>query len=818
MKLKGILNKGSLPGFQKSLFREGFRQLRAAGIVYTVISALVSLRFILPHIDPSPESGYSHVVQLMYPLSHYLEDLPLLIFVIASIFAVFASFYVTTFMRSAKARDFYCSTPHSHGTLWLNFASSALAWTAAGVLVYFLISCVLLMPFDPRVFGMLFFIACNVLAAVWMVFGMTMLAISLTGRLITAIASLAGISMLSFFIKVAFSIGYGHILSKFGLVAADTDLSGYDPVYYVLKHLLWRNVNYQSYSESRFDLVASWSTLGYCALVGAVMLAAAAIFSTVRTGDDVGRPFVNEAAHVISLTAVSLPLAVVFTVAVFETALNQQFGMAHFNGRRISFVILGIVFLAGCFWAAELLLTFDIRRSHIAFRWLPAPFVIAVASLLIGYYGYIGEFNTVPAADEVESFTLVRNEVLPDSLTVFRMEDTFGRWITNEAEFTDGETIRYVTGKMKALSDAYGHDMKKANEAPAIWENEETGVFGSAYQDGKGNPMITLRLNLKNGKHLLRTVAFDEEHVKALESAIKNNKEFMNKFLTLPSAEDVIFCMECAKGLSDDEAVAIYGSFVKEYNALSDSEKLDYINGTLTQYSGTESYYDGSQTDLNLISKSKKTGDYAIAESYLNELPSEYSDEVEINVMGYPEGHLYDGKMHFDQWFTLSGKTFPETVSLIVRTCNAKFDKLPETIEQYSKEYGFFDIDARYFSSGTQLDVTYRYLNGSGDSVLYALNSAGHHTGDDERYTVLDIEVDSNEMVRRLFKDTAATQTVDLSKPYCRFVWNNFGRCKELPDRMTFYAQTDNPVEYLRLLPSSEAQEDSKTDAKGKKY
>ena len=841
MKFLKNFNKASLPRFKKSLFLEGMRQLRTVGIAYTVIAALVTLRFVLPGLS---NSEFDHTYTLASTLEYQTDDVSILIFLLASAFAVLAVFYITNFMRSAKARDFYCAAPYSHGTLWLNFVGAALAWTAAGVLAFFLMCCAILMPFDPKVIGALFFVACNVFAAVFMVFGMAMLAVTLTGRLIPSLATLAGFSALSMCIKIAFNEGWSSVFTKFNFVTKVSDLELYDPIYYILRRMFLPYSYNNFYTLTVYRIFSSWATIGYGLLMGAVMLAVAAVFGTVRTGDTVGKPFVNEAAHIISLTAVTLPIGtgisyVFFQVCEYVLYNNRYSVMSFVNDSGLIPFLLAVLFVAGSFWAAELLLSFDIRHSHRAFRYFPVPVAVAMAALLLGFFCMKAEFNTVPTAEEIASFTLVRNESLPNELAVFRMSETFGRCVTDKAEFTDKETIRYVTGIMKELSDKNGHDLKKAYNAPSIWENEE-GEDYNVNHDGKGNTFITLRLNLKNGKHLYRTVAFDEKHIKGLESAILSDSDFMKKFLTLPAADKINIGFDNVEGMTGDEAVAVYRRFAQEYNALSDAEKIDYIKSCVmddyNRYETEGSAYDEealpepetaeeaevveeavepervSPTELNLISKSQKPGDYAIVESYFNETSSDGG--VNLLIAGYPEGELYNAEQYFNQIFQIDSKRFPETIALIVRTCNAKFKNIPDRVKASTIDdvYRFCDFDANYYSDGNSLTVLYIYLD-SYDGEDEYLNIPGRRTvryDEEEKVIYKDIEVDSNEMIERLFKDAAATETVDFSKPYCKFTWNNpDSRQSDLPRRMTFYAQTENPVDYLNLLGEGEAKADT---------
>ena len=836
MKLCKDFNKASLPRFKKSLFSEGLRQLRAVGIAYTVIAALVTLCFVLPGLR---NDDYMHTYTLYNTLDDQLDDTPMGIFLLASFFAVLAVFYITNFMRSAKARDFYCSTPHSHGTLWLNFGASALTWTAAGVLAFFLMCCAVLMSFDPKVIGALFLVACNVFAAVFMVFGMAMLAVTLTGRLVPALATLAGLSVLSLCLKSAYSSGWDSVFTKFNLVTKTSDLELYDPIYYILRRIFLPYSYNNFYSLTVYRVFSSWQTIGYGLLMGAVILAVAAVFGTIRTGDTAGRPFVNKAAHIISLTAVTLPIGTGISYLFFRVCehvvYNNLYNLVTFvNESGLIPFLLAVLFVAGSFWAVELLLTFDIRHSHRAFKYLPIPVAVTMAAMLFGFFVMKAEFNNVPAADEVASFTLVRNESLPDELAVFRMSETFGRCVTDKAEITDKETIRYVTGIMKELSDKNGHDLKKAYNAPTIWENEETGDY-NVNHDGKGNTFITLRLNLKNGKHLYRTVAFDTAHIKGLETAMLSDSNFMKAFLTVPAAEKINIDIQEHNGMTDSESVAVYDSFIKEYNALSDDRKLAYIKaGVMSSYSyddyAEEEMIDKpemieperveetvqpiSRTDLSLISQSKKTGDFGITESYYNEM--DYEGTVTLMIAGYPEGSLYDVNQYFCQSFELDNKHFPETIALTVKTCNAKFDAVRDEIRKAGTngEYRFCDIDASYHSGRNQLNVLYLYISGK-DSEDIRLNDFGtaseRFSDEEEKVTYKEIEVDSNEMIERLLKDTASTQTIDFTKPYCRFYWHNSNiRRNGLPSRMTFYAQTKSPVDYLHLLTADEAKEETK--------
>ena len=167
------------------------------------------------------------------------------------------------------------------------------------------------------------------------------------------------------------------------------------------------------------------------------------------------------------------------------------------------------------------------------------------------------------------------------------------------------------------------------------------------------------------------------------------------------------------------------------------------------------------------------------------------------------------------QSFYLDNKRFPKTIALTVKTCNSKFSDIRDMITKVKSgdDFRFCDIDASYVSGENNLNVLYRYISGK-DSENALLSKPGdniYRYSEDETVIFRDIEVDSNEMIERLFKDAASTETIDFSKPFCKFTWHNYDSHRNgLPGFMTFYAQTESPLDYLKLLDSDQPQTETK--------
>ncbi len=799
MKVNEIWNKGSLPKFKKPLYLEGLRQLRIGGIVLAALVALGSAREYLGNISFHSESGYPLRYSLIQELPQVFSDTAWLVFFLCSIFAVIAAFVLTPFTRSAKARDFYYGTPHSGGTLWLNFAAACLTWIAAGAGSFLLVSCLFLMPFDAKIFGICLFIAFNVLAGVFMVFGMAMLAVSLTGRLINALVNLLALSALSTCVKIAFSAGYNVVYSGFRLVVPSSELYEYDPVFHIYERVFF---DYGGSSliefNAEFGIFASWSTVGYCLLWGCVMLAAAAFFMTIRTGDSVGKPFVNGAAHAISLTVDYFPVSVVVAMILREVTLSLHWNGIVIDGQSIINGVLYLLIIFGCCWGLELLLTFDWKHSHRSFRLLPIPIVLALAIMTVGFLEINAEFNTTPAADEVESFTLTRNDSLPDELVMFRLRDTLGRWVTDEAEIRDSAIIEYATAQLKELSDEYGHDFDKAyNGRYSLLEYDDA-------PKRKEERLIAIRLNLRNGKSITRLIGFDDEHITAMRNAFLSDGEFMKKFLTLPDVGQVNAVVDEAYGLTREKMTEIYNCYLKEYNALSDEEKLKVIKASMYVSFNNANENDNedmeiaehvTESDLALFGQSNEPSHYGINSlSLLLVTNKPDTNFCGIAITGYPEGHLYEYEKWYDQKLWIDSRNFPETTKLVVKYCNAKFSQAQKCFKSSAmrREDGDFSggegLSVSYFSKNKMLHVNYILINGEYEPEL---EWATEYL-EDETASKKVIKVDSDAMVKQLFEDIQSTETIDVNKPYACVRWYNADK-NGLPEIMTFFAQTDFP-------------------------
>ncbi len=802
------------------------RQIKPFGIAYTVICAIIGIALALDEF-PFKDAADQHSV-VATQITGSVEDTVVWLVLFSVIFILGASILLFNFLRSLKARDFYCSTPNSICTVWLGFITSIMTWAAIGVVASNLIQLPFLLIADVKYFPTWLLTVIGTLAIDLLACGIMSLACALTGRIISMLLTAAALLFLPMSIYVMATAAFDSFFCCFNfIVDAITD--------------------WDIYYGYRINIITSSPLIFGCLLLGVIYLALAAWFMTVRTGDAAGKPFVNKSAHRISLLAVSfvvtagiaITLFDVITRTLFWNSIDQVMSEILFSS---IFAVLAVVF---SFWASNVILTFDIKKSHRMFKYLPIPVVLCAVVIGSGFAVSNADFHTVPTVDEVESFTLVRNDYLNDDLAIYRMRDTYGRIVTQNYEFTDKKVINYVTNEIDEFIQSYNKDFRS--------------VYSSYFSDNyEPQNTINIKLNLKNGGSITRAIPCDDEFRKALADAIKNDSEYMKKFTTMPDAKYTnINIFDCYAGydeiISDEEAVKLYESFTKEFSELSNDNKIEYLKSSIySSYSydfDSGMYYDeqgGYFTDMSedeytdseyqIVSDSdidledddqinfvisdltEEQGEYHASMYGYTSTPS--LNEIElmnIRISGYKDGKLYDTESYFEQSFTLNPKLFPETCKLLTEICNRNmksFLEIPEKMNDTSS----LTIDAHYYNGSQMLNMNYKYI----DTITYQIIIESNDMGEDysfyEPYYLYDsdeiscpsgvdeISISGKEYVQKLFDDAAKTTNIDLSKPYCK-VYVSFDK-----EYYSVYIQTESLID---LLVNDQAAAEGSTAANG---
>ena len=811
-KISKILQNENLPLPTKSLFLEGMRQLKIGGIVYAALCVLVSLG------NCADVYSHSDAMQHRYTLSvnideRFNDNLFFLLF-LAVIFLTAASFSVMTFLRSPRARDFYLATPQSSGRLWASFASAVLAWHGIAMGASFIVWLLFALPYDLKSVGVCLVILGSLLASTFLIFALVLLALSLTGRLVSALVTLSGLVLTLPAVFTVLNMGteeyegfYFYEGSRFY-----PDVISYCFNRYMLDSFYWNGTDMDLYR-----MLTSGGTVAFSLAAGLLLTGLAAYFAAIRTGDATGHPFVNRTAHVISLTAVNLPMACVLAALVYGLYSND--GSLRGYDAELASCALALGGTAVFFWLSELLMTFRVKHSFRAVPYIAIPLAIAAATAVGGHWHAFRDVTFTPAADEVESFTLVRNNTLVKKLAIFRLTDTYGRTVTDNWEFTD----RAMIARFTEMNNERANEVKQSPFDRSNWSRE----------DDEYASIVRIQLNLKNGRKLIRRVKLGDQDIDALQKAMLSDAAFKEKFLALPDPEKVNIDFSSG-GITGSEAQDIYRSLTEEFRLLPEERKLQFISENLFQSEAWRYEYSDPETDTDyqsesaqpdsadsdghadryqwenthviLQSRSADPGDYVVTSTVVDK-PRKEDSTLSVHLEGYGEGALYAPDGFYCFGLNVSKELFPKTTRLIVSVCNSKIDQITRMPSHPS------EMNATYFGSLCMANVDYFLLSPRNEEYQKLMLKEYLSAKDcDADAKLLRYDVDVNALVDTLLTDIKATKDIDFTKPYCKM--NVY-----LPyyDHSTvFWAQTENPVDALLTGDAQAEEAAANSDGKNK--
>ena len=827
------LSKENSPLPKLSLFREGFRQLKIGGLVYTAICVFFPLGIAFDMAEFSgyyalhSDDSYGYGNRALGQLHVWLNDLAVWLLLFSAVFLTLGAFWLLRYLFLPRARDFYYATPHSSARLFTSFAWAVFAWNAVAMGVTFLVCLAFLLPQDVNTFAPCVRMLVGLLSAQFLLLALVTSAIALTGRLITASVALVGLAVTPSALLFTFFMGAGA-MQRFNFY--DNRMVVGDILTYLFQVNLLNDWSMSYWQDAGlYAMVTSNLTIGCNLLVGALLTALAVWFAAKRTGDAVGQPFVNKAAHIVTLTVFNLPFACVFAILVYDAFMG--FNPYRYNydaidiAERWSCLLLVFAVLAA-FWLSECLMTFDIKKAHNALPFACLTLTAAAVTMVAGHSAAYRDITSTPAPDEVASFSLVHSYY--NTLTVFNEVSSYGDTVTTDWEFTDRDMIKTLISLNNERAELAKQDIRCD-----AWydgkEVDETNTFG-----------IRVCFRLRDGRKLYRYLQLDAGQIQTLTKAILRDEAFCDEFFALPDPSQVILRLTSA-GLTPDEVEEIYDSFREEFASLPQERKLAYLEDNMARLHDEEfldvismpevsptdtevspsdgtwptigedpadgyyveeadGYYveenDWYGIDLVLHSTPEKPGDYFVTSSSVSSLDFAMPQPLTLDLTGYREGYRYRYAGAYDMSLSVIPEYFPETNALIVRISNRQLDRVRQLAADAEQDGTDMALIASYYDSNASVEIDYRVYTSRLEDML--TNGYSH----DPDNLLLEYDVSPNEMVEQLYADAKTTERIDFSRPYCKLdVYIEHGSTEG--EHMTFWIQTRLPLpELLGLDPN----------------
>ena len=777
-KIRQMPRSESLPLPAAPLVREGMRRLRTEGILCTVMCVLASLVVLVNGIPF--RSGIQSRYVLGVSVDGLFGDLILPLLFFTGLFMLYGSLKVTGFLRSPAERDFYTASPYACGRLWASAAAAVAAWYAVAMGGSCLTWLLMTVPFDLKAAGVCLLLLAGLLSGGLLLFALIWLAVALTGRLTATLVTLMGLGLTLPSLSVVFHMAMRDFewTTFYEAQPWITDVWSYVCDRYFLDFIPMHNPE-----TGLFDVLTSGGVIAFSLLCGGVLLAVAARFAAVRTGDAAGAPFTGRGARVLSLAAVNCPPACVITACAFEIWFDvfDPFNRWPYNRfadggvQNLLFLLLLCAAALGYAWLTACVMTFRPRQAHRAIPLTAIPLVLAFAVLTAGYLTAARDVMAQPDVEDVVSFTLLRNPSLGRELAIFRLSDTYGRTVTDGWAFTDRamreQLVRWNNDRVKRIRSD-GIDWKQ--------KGDSTGV--------------RIRLNCRNGQKLIRYIPVEE---KTLREAMLRDKAFVQAFLSLPDPDRVNIEMKNTS-LSGAEVRRIYRCLTEEYDALSDSQKLAYLQETLftsdswkqDAYGEDDSLrsYEPSEKEpaqeVRVRNASAKAGDY-VATSAERYADTKGLETVSIVLSGYG-GRAYAPNRFFDFVLRTPDDRFHKTNRMTMALCGQTKQAADEAVKA-AKRNGEEDvlITAEYHSGESCTEVCFRLLTGQS-----APDFEEGTEGETEPASVVD--VNANDMVRDLLARSVVGEEA-IPEEYARVTVMVYHRTGSR-SAYTFWVPTADPL------------------------
>jgi ABC-2 type transport system permease protein len=578
--------------FDYKFYLQGLTQLRLIGIIFYVICVVSSAlqpimawigkaRIATMNINPALSSGVSSsgvsystisssaMIQstTSYPIISS-SNIVLMIFIYLAPVIMCISLF--SFINKSNASDFYHSAPNTRTSIFLSFGASILSWLYITIISTVGISSLLYVcagsPFNFINFCYMIF---TYLAAVTLVTGGILLAMSITGTILTNIV----VSALILVVPRLILTVYTNTLSSTLIIANINDFGLFvNPninIPFSLISIFFPIGSFRSYNY----LNSSFFIPGiiYTFVLGFVYLGLGVLFYKSRKSEAAGKSAPNRILQHIFRLAITLPVSLIIPCSIVGWK-----GTGAWLDSNLSTLITVVAVCLLIYFMYELITT---KKAKNLIKAAPLFLIIIVIDIVFGV-ALVQTREAVyafkPTAGDIEYVSFGNNQ----NQQMYYMNNnvqSYNNLQLKNIKYNNKDMIYLISS---TLSDTI--DMVKTN---SLYSNNGVQMF-SQY--------VTIKT--KDGKTTDRMVYMMQSNYELITNLEKDNAEFTKAFFALPSDNDVksisignVSTVDCKK---------IWETFKEEYKNLSLDDAMG-ISGV--NYNYQKINYASSNT-RNLVS------------------------------------------------------------------------------------------------------------------------------------------------------------------------------------------------------------------------
>lgn len=719
--------------FNFKLYLEGIKKIRLVGIIAGIIviigNALPPLICLLETRNQSVfDSIGGSDISILTASDFAIPSLTLMFLTPFFFFSMFS------FLNKRNESDFYHAIPYKRSCVMFTFLAAIYTWIW-GILLASLLLTGLLWLVCPG-----FTFAFSVIPQVFGIYATTtlylgsffLLAMTLTG---TTVSNIAVSAILLFFVRIV-----GSLVT----LILDDIIYILDIAYTPLRFLSMRYWLPATIFKSLYDPSSIFKNTGlwiYSFVVLVALYALATFCYCRRKSESANKSAPNRKLQHVFRCAFTLPLAMLTAFAIT-------------TDEDLAFVVVLFAITLVVYYLYELITTKNIRSTLRATPMLLVP--VLCSALIIGgcYLTRSAVLEGNYTADEIASVREYRYASLFDFFE--GTTKTYEDLVTSEIRVPDREAAELVS---KALASS----IESCKNSKWFYWNEDTR---DAY----------VEITLQSGRRLGRHLAFASADYNALLDIIQNSNEYHQAYISLPDSKDIqTIRANLGDEASDADLRRLWETFAKEYNALSDEEKVNFKN----EYRIKNPYYYYYDS---------------IKESY------DLTEQLYIDVQGAI------GVDTFRTTYQIP-ETFTETRALYFELCKPVQNAMRETLTNFAKgDYDDLITNNPYYS---WLSVELRLRSGENSCTTGFYAGSYDFQGSQDSLSI-QLNQKRFERTKQLFEHLLPYLTDTPDNDHCISILFELGYDEDDGDRYVhklqtaFFGLSDLPDDLLRELAQSE--------------
>lgn len=576
--------------FNKKLYFEGMRSLRAIGIITTVLLSISSIYSVLQ--QAFNYGGYDRYGVLADRRYVDIWDInPLIVLMFCAVTPIM-TVIIFNFCNSRAASDFYFSIPMRRGQLFGSFYAAVMSWTLIAIAVpsliafavgFFVRSIIVINILSSLMFLLQVFVAC------FMVSAAVMIAVGLTGNPFSTIFTAL---IIIFLPRIAIMATTSMALADVPIISSEYAFSLLSPTYNIPFCFVTNALG-----EGCSTMFTRWEPVIYTAVVGVIYLAVAFMMFSRRK---------SEAA---SYAAATPKLRAVFRIIIGAAILmvSSTFIFSFFFVGDGDYILLAVLFAVLAFvgyCCYELITT---KNARTMIKSMPG-FLISVAANLVIIAIMVGlrtaSLGFAPTVHEIEGVYVYQQQ-----------DDSYWSEKSSKVMIEDTEAKRIISNAL----DANIGDIKS-------FESGKTNYFDNFYHKYSSENYTQWIVNIKVGgiKHN-RMIYIENEESQKLMEILENDKEYSGVYTAIPDADSknttVTLTVEGFDNITAQDKAEIYKCYKKDVEKGSISFEKHYSIVTEGSNDSVATLY---------VATSQGMSDYNVHLPLTRDYPTAYAKFFEV--------------------------------------------------------------------------------------------------------------------------------------------------------------------------------------------